>query len=169
MKFSKVVAWFLSCVVLLLGAISAAAVTTVRGTKSNGSAKATVCRDLACCKANPKAMASNGQPCSAILAKNSGHASEKTTTTNGSKSNSFKEGAPGTPIPTPGPVGATTINNSKSNSFKEAAPTAVTNTPVPVGAVKFGRDKLKGATKVVVAPTPTPTPAAKKQQQKAQR
>jgi hypothetical protein len=124
MKFSKAVTWFLSCVVLLFGAVSASATTTVKGSRSNSSAKAAICKDLACCKANPNAKYSDGQPCSAILSKskNSGHATEKTTTVNTSKSNNLKEGAPGTPSPTAGPVAGTTINTTKSNSYREGQP-----------------------------------------------
>jgi hypothetical protein len=124
MKFSKVVTWFLSCVVLLLGAVSVSAATTVRGTKSNGSAKAAVCKDLACCKANPNAKYSDGQPCSAVL-KNSGHASEKTTTVNTSKSNTYKEAEPTPAASTTTPKNSghasektTTINSTKGSTFK---------------------------------------------------
>ncbi len=116
MKFSKVVTWFLSCLVLLLGPVSASATIKVKSTKSTSSEKAAVCPDLACCKANPNATYSDGQPCSAVL-KNSGHASEKTTTIKGSKSSSYKK--------------VITVNNSKSNTYKEAEPTPTASTTTP--------------------------------------
>jgi hypothetical protein len=116
MKFSKVVTWFLSCLVLLLGPVSASATIKVKSTKSTSSEKAAVCPDLACCKANPNATYSDGQPCSAVL-KNSGHASEKTTTIKGSKSSSYKK--------------VITVNTSKSNTCKEAEPTPAASTTTP--------------------------------------
>lgn len=53
-------------------------------------------------------------------------------TINGSKSNSYREGQPTTPMPTAGPVEGTTVNTSKSNTFKEGQPTTPTQTAGPV-------------------------------------
>jgi len=192
MKLSKVVTWFLACVVLVLGAVSAVAATTVKGSKSNSDNRV-VCRDLACCKANPKAMASNGQPCSAILSKNSGHASEQKG--RGLGIAAHKEGQPATPVPTPvltpaSSTGKTIIQNIKA---REQASPSLVSTPAPVEGrpVKQQVETAKDANptkptpgpaesinlnssrsniyRVATTPTPTPKPTAKKQQQKAQR
>jgi hypothetical protein len=159
MKFSIVA---LSCVILAAG--SAPAVNTIRSTKSNASYKeAAPCTTPACCIQHPNAngcvgsllksqanlprhprdcgevTGENCRPSVTTSPKNSGHASEKTTTIINTKSNgSLKEAAPTPAASTTTPKNSghasektTTVNTSKSNTFKEAEPTPAASTTTP--------------------------------------
>lgn len=153
-RFPNVATGLLACAVLALGGASTAVAANVK-----------VCHDLACCKANPNAMASNGQPCSAILRKNSGHASEQRVDKASPKLYTREAGsgqASGV-SPAPGEASeATTVKGSKSNgSERLTLNTNITSregTPVPTPK-PLDSINLNSSRSNIYRTMPTPTPA----------